>query len=78
MTGCQKVIIKVPPPCPQPGPNVGQQWEEKHIVTGSGMSYSVPQQDLGVFTVYELAPAVGTYMAEIKRYCKGIDEFREN
>jgi hypothetical protein len=41
---------------------VGQQWEAKH----EGK------------TVYELAPAVGIYMAELKRYCKGIDEFRQN
>jgi hypothetical protein len=71
MTGCQKVIIKVPPPCPQPGPDVGQQWELGHYVISN-------DENPGEYTVYQLAPAVGTYMAEIKRYCKGIDDFRKN
>jgi hypothetical protein len=66
--GCETVIIKVPPPCPEPGPNVGQQWEDKHCQCDGDNQ----------LTVYQLAPAVGTYMAEIKRYCKGIDEFRKN
>jgi hypothetical protein len=58
ITGCGKtVIIKVPPPCPVPSPDVGQQWEQ--------------------FEIFKLAPAVSVYMARLKRYCQGIDEFRK-
>jgi len=56
------MIVRVPPPPPEPSTLVGLQWEEKH-------------DECHGETIYELAPAVGTYMAEVKRYFKGLKEF---
>ena len=72
MTGCMtSVIIKVPPRCPQPDIEVGQEWEAEHCVIEDGLV-----GPCSPMTVYEMAPAVGRYMARLKQYCKGIDGFR--